>query len=118
MKLKVTPVDARRLFENLEHEDFQNAIPTHWEVYEDGHVSATSVLWLFCWAKTGMNSEEAAETAREIFNDIMDKPFEFCDEKVRLYDFAVKYRYHSDKQFVENNLAIKLGEVPYKLSQF
>lgn len=115
MKLKVSADEVRRQFEKLEHEDFQEAIPTHWKVYEDGHVSATSVLWLFCWAKTGMNSEDAAETAREIFDDIMDKSFEFCDGRIPHDDFARKYRYSEDKQFVENNLAVRLGEIPYQV---
>jgi hypothetical protein len=115
MKLKVTTQEALFEFSKLDHEEFRDAIKEHWYVYPDGHVKAQSVLWLFCWAKTGMNSEEAAEIAEEIFDKIMDKPFNFCDPHIPHDDFARKYRYSIDDQFVENNLAVRLGEEPYQI---
>lgn len=115
MKLKVTIQEAARELRRLEHESFQDAIKEHWHVYPDGQVKAQSVLWLFCWAKTGMNSEEAAEAAEEIFDKIMEKPFRYCEPRIPHDDFARKYRYSTDDQFVENNLAVKLGELPRKI---
>jgi hypothetical protein len=32
-----------------------------------------------CWAKTGMNSADAAIQARQAFNQIFDKPYEWFD---------------------------------------
>jgi hypothetical protein len=116
MKIRVSPDEVMRQFAKLEHEEFQEAIPTHWTVYKDGHVKAQSVLWLFCWAKTGMNSLEAAETAEEIFDAIMDKPFNYCDARIPHDDFARKYRYSEDDQYVENNLAVRLSEKPYQIT--
>lgn len=115
MKLKVSPEEALRLLNRLEHETFQEALKTHWEVEPDGHVWATSVCWLFCWGKTGMGNEDAAEAAREIFDAIMDKPFAYCDKRIPHDDFARKYRYKENTQDIENNLAVRLGEIPYPM---
>jgi len=44
-------------------------------VSPDGRVRAQSVLWLFCWAKTGMNSEEARQVSAQIFDEILPITF-------------------------------------------
>ena len=42
----------------------------------DGYVDARSVYWLFCRAKTGMNSRDASREAEHAFDRLFDIPFE------------------------------------------
>jgi hypothetical protein len=108
MRIKVSPDEAERLLEGLENKAFQGALPNHWKVYNDGHVCATSVLWLFCWAKTGMGSAKAEKAARELFDRIMEKSFIYCNARIPHKELAKKYRYSKDEQDVEDKLAERL----------
>ena len=80
MFLKVSPKDARRRLEAIQniHKKYREALTHHWR---DPHASGAavdprSVCWLFCWAKSGLNSTYARDEARRVFNQIFDKSYE------------------------------------------
>ena len=77
MRLDTTAERANALVASIPHKSCTKAIPTHWIIRSDGSVSAQAVLWLFCWAKTGMNSEDARTHALHAFNEIL--PVRFSD---------------------------------------
>ncbi len=90
--LKNSPKQARNLLSMVDHATFQSMIDTHWRFAPDGRPTAPSVLWLFCWAKTGQDSERTAQHVRALFDDILDISFESFDEKVD-HDWAREMRY-------------------------
>jgi hypothetical protein len=70
--LRVSQAEAMRLLQTIPHSKCVQSIPTNWEVESKGHVHYHSVCWLFCWATTGMSSQEAAARSREVFNQILN----------------------------------------------
>jgi hypothetical protein len=95
MKLKISRDDAENLLMEIPHQSCRKAIKQHWQVDEQGRVRAQSVCWLFCWAKTGMNSPEAARVAQHAFNEILPLEYETFDAKVD-HEKARALRYASD----------------------
>jgi hypothetical protein len=62
-------------------------------VAENGNIKPQSVLWLFCWCYPGgYNTKLQALTAKQIFNTIMDRPFDYVAERID-QKYARKYRY-------------------------
>ncbi len=57
-------------------------------------VTAQSICWLYCWAKTGMNSANAAQQSRQAFNQIFDRPYEWFDARVP-HEWARVARYRT-----------------------
>jgi hypothetical protein len=79
----------------------------------DGTVTAQSVLWLFCWGKTGMNSENARRVAVQVFDEIMPISFIQLDALV-VHEYARRSRYasHNIENELEQILAkAEVGEV-------
>ena len=75
MRLTISPEETRRLLLSIPHERCVKAIDRNWRVQSDGSARAQSILWLFCWAKTGMNSEIAREAAVRVFDRILPVTF-------------------------------------------
>ncbi|MEO8927066.1 MAG: hypothetical protein ABI306_07865 [Caulobacteraceae bacterium] len=82
MKMIVTPRRAQVFLGYIHHQVAQNGIETHCRIQPDGEATAASVLWLFCWAMTGMNSEPARDAAVEAFEKIFG--LRFADVKRRI----------------------------------
>jgi hypothetical protein len=59
MRLLVDNADAERLVASIPHRTCVDASENNWIVSDQGNAKAQSVLWLFCWGKTGMGSREA-----------------------------------------------------------
>uniref|UniRef100_A0A7V4XU88 Uncharacterized protein n=1 Tax=Acidobacterium capsulatum TaxID=33075 RepID=A0A7V4XU88_9BACT len=94
MYLRVTAEEARKRLLSIPHSTCTKAIDEHWKVDQDGKVRAQSVLWLFCWAKTGMNSEEARRSSVLVFDTILSRSFASLDA-VLDHQYARKARYSS-----------------------
>jgi hypothetical protein len=92
MKLKTSEERARKLILSIPHKTCTGAIDRHWKVNVDGTVPAQSVLWLFCWAKTGMNSQIARQESVRVFDEIFPIPFSAFDAVVD-HEYARKGRY-------------------------
>jgi hypothetical protein len=92
MRLTVSCDEARKLILSIPHKTCAAAIDHHWSVASDGTVRAQSVLWLFCWAKTGMTSEEARQASVRVFNTIFPISFVQFSEAVS-HEYARKARY-------------------------
>ena len=101
IQMQVTPEEARKLIGAIPHKSCQSGLQNHWVEGGDAGVTAQSICWLYCWAKTGMNSTDAAIQARRAFNQIFDKPYEWFDARVD-HDWAREARYQP--VYIENEL--------------
>jgi len=106
MHLRKSSDEARKLLLSIPHKTCARAISENWEVGQDGRVQAQSVLWLFCWAKTGMNSEHARQVAIRVFDEILPIGFAKFDAAVD-HQYARKSRYvaHCIEHELENILS-------------
>jgi len=91
LKLKMSPEKALFWLKTVNHVTFQEALGEHWIVTE-GEVKPQSALWLFCWAKSGMNSADVADHVHRLFNGILEVPFETFDAKIP-HEWAQEMRY-------------------------
>jgi len=79
--LTVRPSAALAQLRGIAHARCQAAIRNHWHA-TGKTVSPQSVCWLFCWAKTGLGSQRAAEEARRVFDCILSIGFDAFDARV------------------------------------
>ena len=70
-------------------------------------VTAQSICWLFCWGKTGMGSQPAADEAQRVFDAIFDRSFDWFDARVA-HEWARSVRY--TKKDIESELQHRLQE--------
>jgi hypothetical protein len=101
-KLRVSYEEAKSLLSDIPNATFQRAIKRNWHVNEEGYANAQSILWLFCWAKTGMGSLESELEAQNVFNKIFPFTYEFFDSRVD-HEWARRMRYSRDN--IEEELA-------------
>jgi hypothetical protein len=109
MHLKKSTDEARKLVLSIPHKTCERAIAENWKVGSDERVRAQSVLWLFCWAKTGMNSEHARRVAVRVFDEIM--PISFAE-----FDAAVDHAYARESRYASHNIEHELEEILSGLS--
>ena len=94
MRLKTSAEEAKKELLSIPHSTCAKAVEEHWKVDQNGAIRAQSVLWLFCWAKTGMNSEHARVASVRVFDKIM--PISFADlDSLLDHEYARKGRYVS-----------------------
>jgi len=114
IKLKVTPEEALEKLNTISHQKCRNAIRKHWFVDANDQVRARSVCWLFCWAKTGLNSPDAAKEAQNVFNAILDITYDDFNKRVP-HKWALEARYSPDD--IEDELSAFLkGDDPLSKS--
>ena len=101
MRLKTSSENAHKLLLSIPHHSCTKAIDNCWKINPDGRVAAQGVLWLFCWGKTGMNSENARRVAVKVFDEIMPISFTKLDALVD-HEYARRARYASHN--IENEL--------------
>jgi len=92
MRLTIAAKQAREFIEQIPHSTCTRAAPHRWHVADDGTVRAQSVLWLFCWGKTGMGSQTAAGEARRVFDLILPVTFDRFDALID-HRYARAHRY-------------------------
>src|ERR1022692_4420868 len=92
MRLNISIEQATQRLASLRHKTFQKALQTQWQVTPEGDVAAHSALWLFCWAKTGMNCQDAAGDARLMLNDFFLITYADFDARVP-HEYARVNRY-------------------------
>lgn len=105
--LKVDKDAADTILDSVSHQRFDTARASHWLV-EAGKVDGGSVCWLFCWATTGMGSENATYEAKQAFNKILKISFSEFDKRVG-YSRAQQLRYHHFDPQVDAELKESLG---------
>jgi len=106
MQLMVPADEARKMLLSIPHSTCSKAVDEHWKVDANGKVLAQSVLWLFCWAKTGMNSEQARQASVRVFNSEFPRSFEDIDA-VLDHKYAREARYSTRN--IEDELAFRIG---------
>ena len=82
VQLKIDNFDAEVWIQSVSNDEFQGAIKGNWIINEQGYVKAQSVLWLFCWAITGMGSIDAAVEVQEVFDQVCPFTYNFFKTKV------------------------------------
>jgi hypothetical protein len=92
LKLKIPPEKAKSCLSTVDHKSFKKSLAEHWQVDTHGNVKAQSALWLYCWAKTGQNSEDVMKHVRTLFDDLLEVSYEEFDEKVP-HEWAREMRY-------------------------
>jgi hypothetical protein len=105
MKLKIAPAEARSLLYSIPHDICKTGVEPRWKVNEDGDVPAQSVLWLFCGAKTGMGSNQAAHAATRVFDNLFSVRYDKFDLAV---DHARARRMRYAVGDIEHTLAAQL----------
>lgn len=108
MKLNVSAEEAKSRISSIPHKACIKAAHDHWLVSPDGSIRAQAVLWLFCWAKTGMNSEAARAKAAQVFDEIVPISFAAMDCKIP-HEYARKNRYSSDD--IEQDFESRIGQL-------
>lgn len=98
--------EAKRLIDSINNAKFLRAKEANWTVDQDGNVRAQSVLWLYCWAKTGMGSISSAIRAQEVFDALFPFKYDLLDSRVD-HKWAQKMRYSN--QNIEEELERLLG---------
>lgn len=104
MRIKTSADRARALVLSIPHKTCARAAGDRWKVSLDGTVRAQSVLWLYCWAKTGMNSEEARQVAVQAFDEVL--PIGFVD-----FDAAVDHAYARKRRYASVDIEGELDEI-------
>lgn len=92
ISLKVTPQEAMARISRIPHSTAIRGAQKYWRIRADGRPDPRSICWLYCWAKTGMNSRSAASEAERAFNAILDISFATMDKRVD-YEWAQEARY-------------------------
>ena len=82
MKLKVPYAESKRRLASVPHATFQRAVERRWVRMGTAAVTAQSACWLFCWAKTGMGSQAAANAAMGAFNELLGVSYDRFDARV------------------------------------
>lgn len=94
-KLQVPIQEAERLIDSINNKKFLRAKEANWVVDENGNVRAQSILWLYCWAKTGMGSKGSAIRAQEVFDALFPFRYALLDARID-HEWARKMRYSSE----------------------
>lgn len=107
MTLLVTNEEAAQLIEAIPNRTCVDASRNHWIVSDEGNARAQSVLWLFCWAKTGMGRKNAERAARETFDLLF--PIKFAE-----FDARIAHQYARDNRYSEYDLEAELATRLYR----
>jgi hypothetical protein len=102
MRLNGSSEEAVQMIGTIRHKTCREAIPRRWRVKAGLGVTAPSVLWLFCWGKTGMGSGDAAADSREVFDRIF--PIRFSD-----FDARVSHQYARDSRYTSGDIELELA---------
>jgi hypothetical protein len=93
-RMRVTHDEAMRLIRQIPHATCQRGLDRRWIAGGVAGVTAQSICWLYCWAKTGMNSLEAASTAQGVFDAIFEPGYDWFDGRVD-HEWARRVRYQT-----------------------
>jgi hypothetical protein len=109
MRLTVDPSKAIALLSSIPHATCHAGIQTRWRVDGNSNATAESVLWLYCWAKTGQGSDSARLVSTEVFDQIFPVSFAQFDKCLNDHEWARRNRYTETAQKnVEQELAGRL----------
>ena len=102
----VSSHDAQIALSQIQHDVCQQGITTRWHTYRDKNgneqARAQSICWLYCWAATGMGSDRALRQAREAFDSIFYRSYNWLEQRLSL-DVARQFRYKSLARDIEQD---------------
>lgn len=70
---------------------------------------AQSICWLYCWAVTGMESSRAQEAARQAFDNIFDRSYDWLHPRLMPSGKAEKLGYGPESSDIEREFADIIG---------
>ena len=80
----------------------------YWHIYRDENgqeqARAQSICWLYCWAETGGGSPRAREVARQAFDNIFDRSFDWLHPRLPSGE-ARRLRYEPESLDIEREFA-------------
>lgn len=82
ISLKIPFDQASRLIEGIDDPYCQQGRKNYWMPDDNTGVAAHSILWFYCWAKTGKGNNEIAEEAQNIFDEIFDCSYRDFDKMI------------------------------------
>lgn len=80
--MKVTPKRAETLLRGIPNKACVAAMSNRWIVDAQGRAKVRSFLWLFCWAKTGRGSPNAATESQNAFDEIFGVTYKHCESRI------------------------------------
>ncbi len=107
--MKVSPAEAETILRGIPHQTCLDAMSNQWKVDESGRAKVHSMLWLFCWAKTGMGSTRAAAEAQRAFDKIFSVSYNHCEGRIP-HEWARQGRSQRDCSL--DDLVAHIGPIP------
>jgi hypothetical protein len=95
VEIKVSYNKSIELLNAISHSSCIKAIRKNWLISDTGKIKAHSICWLFCWAKTGMNSKKTKMESEKVFDKIFgEMSFQNFDAHVE-HEWArwARYKY-------------------------
>jgi hypothetical protein len=110
MEIKIPYSESCELLKTIPHSSCRNAIENNWLINDAGKIKAHSICWLFCWAKTGMNSKKTELESKKVFDKIFgEMAFQNFDTHVE-HEWARWARYQYENINIEKQLMAKINE--------
>ena len=112
ISMRVSARKAAEEISRIPHQRCKKGFENRWHIYRDENgeeqARAQSICWLYCWAVTGMGSRKAREAARQAFDNIFDRSYEWLHSRLPP-DEARRLRYEPESLDIEREFADIVG---------
>ena len=112
ISMRVSSREAAEEISRIPHGNCQRGFETRWHIYRDENgreqARAQSICWLYCWATTGQGSLGAQEAARQAFDNIFDRSYDWLRPRLPS-DKARELRYEPESSDMEREFADIIG---------
>ena len=112
ISMRVSSREASEEIFRIPHGNCQHGFRTRWHIYRDENgreqARAQSICWLYCWALTGQGSPRAQEAARQAFDNIFDRSYDWLHPRLPQGE-AERLRYKPEDSDIEREFADIIG---------
>ena len=112
ISMRVPSREAAEEISRIPHGNCQRGFETRWHIYRDENgreqARAQSICWLYCWATTGQGILGAQEAARQAFDNIFDRSYDWLHARLPS-DKARDLRYEPESSDMEREFADIIG---------
>ena len=113
ISMRVSSREAAEEISRIPHGNCQRGFETRWHIYRDENgreqARAQSICWLYCWAATGQGSLGAQEAARQAFDNIFDRTYDWLHARLMPSGKAEQLRYRPEGSDIEQEFADIIG---------
>lgn len=114
-KPNLSAAQIQSALDQVNHKTVRKVREKRFDLKEEG-LTEQSIAWLFCWAKTGMNSKSAQAESHNAFNRIFaqgpEDLFKQLDSLEGFHDYARKVR--ASKKNIAQDFNLHVGEALLK----